>query len=265
MPAHTRTDPATAPATIDPAGQAGWLALSAAMTDHVPDIADRDDLIVKIAPGAGHGSPACFLPDHATIEINGTHLDPVDPATATPHRASDRARYAPTWGLLTHEAAHARHSTWTTPPEAVGTAAAHAAELLEESRIEAAQIRRRPADRHWLRAATTAIILADTRADDPDHAPPMTRPAAAQAAALLLARVDAGILTGTETAPVHATIEKILGADTLTRLRELWQAAHRLDDHDTTAMLDLGARWCQALGLDPNTPAPDPHNPTPSP
>ena len=68
MPAHTRTDPATTPATIDPAGQAGWLALSAAMTDHVPDIADRDDLIVKIAPGAGHGSPGARLGSMGSAE-----------------------------------------------------------------------------------------------------------------------------------------------------------------------------------------------------
>jgi hypothetical protein len=45
---------------------------------------------------------------------------------------------------------------------------------LEEPRIEATQIRRRPDDRHWLRASATTIILADTKADDPAHAPKMT-------------------------------------------------------------------------------------------
>ena len=92
---------------------AGWLALSAALTEQVPSIADREDLVVRIAPGAGHGSPACFLPAHATIEIDGTHLHTVDPASATPHRVSDRARYARAWGLLVHECAHARHSPWS--------------------------------------------------------------------------------------------------------------------------------------------------------
>src|SRR5215475_144533 len=172
MPAHLIADD-TAPTGLDPRTDAGWLALSAAMTDQAPDIADREDLIVTIAPGAAHGNPACFHPTRAAIEVDGTHLGGIDPATATPHRPGDRARYATAWGLLTHECAHAAHSAWTAPGTAP-TAAAEAAMLLEESRIEAAQIRRRPTDRHWLRASATGLILADTHAADPAAAPPMT-------------------------------------------------------------------------------------------
>ncbi|HJT03437.1 MAG TPA: hypothetical protein VJ757_07395, partial [Pseudonocardiaceae bacterium] len=174
MTAHLIADDTT-PVTIpDPATTApGWLTLSAALTDEVPVIADREDLLVTVAPGAGHGAPACFLPAHATIELDGTHLGTVDPATATPHRISDRTRYATAWGLLTHECAHAAHTTWRPPPDAPPGAVA-AALLLEESRIEAAQIRRRPDDRHWLRASATNLILTDTHADDPAHAPTMT-------------------------------------------------------------------------------------------
>ena len=102
MTAHLIADDTTPdPATTAP----GWLTLSAALTDEVPMIADREDLLVTVAPGAGQGAPACFLPAHATIELDGTHLGTVDPATATPHRISDRTRYATAWGLLTHECA----------------------------------------------------------------------------------------------------------------------------------------------------------------
>jgi hypothetical protein len=96
MTAHLITEPTT-PVTIpDPATTApGWLALSAALTDEVPVIADREDLLVTVAPGAGHGAPACFLPAHATIELDGTHLGSVDPATAAPHHISDRAATRP--------------------------------------------------------------------------------------------------------------------------------------------------------------------------
>ena len=75
MTAHLIAGPTT-PVTIpDPATTApGWLVLSAALTDEVPVIADREDLLVTVAPGAGHGAPACFLPAHATIEVYGTHL-----------------------------------------------------------------------------------------------------------------------------------------------------------------------------------------------
>jgi hypothetical protein len=252
MTAHLIAEPTTAVTTPDPATTApGWLTLSAALTDEVPVIADREDLLVTVVPGAGHGAPACFLPAHATIELDGTHLGTVDPATATPHNISDRARYTTAWGLLTHECAHARHTSWQPPSDAPPGAVA-AALLLEESRIEAAQIRRRPDDRHWLRASATNLILADTRADDPAHAPTMTPRDAAQTAALLLARTDAGILTSAETAPVAHAVEAVLGTETLTKLRALWQAAHTVADDDTQAMIDLGRRWCEILGTDPN-------------
>lgn len=252
MSAHLISDPATPPtadpATLDP----GWWALSAAITDEVPVIADREDLLVSVAPGAGQGAPACYLPAHATIEVDGTHLGGVDPATATPHLVSDRARYATAWGLLVHECAHAAHSAWE-PPKDAAPGAVDAAMLLEESRIEGAHIRRRPDDRHWLRASATNLILADTKADDPANAPAMTPRHAAQAAALLLARTDAGILTDTETAPVATTVETVLGPATLATLRDLWRQAHQVADDDADTMIDLGRRWCETIGDDSHT------------
>jgi hypothetical protein len=139
---------------------------------------------------------------------------------------------------------------------------AAAAMLLEEPRMEAAQVRRRPDDRHWLRASATNLILADTHADlaaaDPARAPKMTKADAAHTAALLLARVDGGILTATETAPVAAVVETILGADLLDELRGLWREALDTADDDADTMIDLGRRWCQAIGTDPDNPDPDP-------
>ena len=260
--AASAAGPATGPAA-DPAAVAAWLTLSAEVTDQIPDIADREDLIVTIAPGAGHGSPACYLPPHATVEVDGTHLA-IDPATAHPANPSDRARYPVAWGLLTHEAAHAAHSTWT-PPAGTPPAVAEAAMLLEESRIEAAQIRRRPDDRYWLRASATGIILADTHADDPTAAPPMTPRAAGHAGGLILARVDAGILTDAETADlaatIRATLDGALGPGRLDTLRDLWQTAQRTGDDDTEAMLELGRRWCDTLGTDHNaSSSADPHS-----
>jgi hypothetical protein len=254
MTAHLIADDSAPVTTVDPATTGpGWLALSAALTEEVPMIADREDLLVTVAPGAGQDAPACFLPAHATIELDGTHLGGVDPATATPHRISDRARYPTAWGLLTHECAHAAHTTWQPPPDAPPGALA-AALLLEESRIEAAQIRRRPDDRHWLRASATDLILADTHADDPAHAPAMTTRDAAQTAALLLARTDGGILTRAETAPVARAVATVLGTDTLAKLRAVWQAAHQVADDDAPAMIELGRQWCEILGTDPDTP-----------
>lgn len=257
MTTHLIADPATTGTAVFPAAP-GWLSLSAAMTAEVPAIADRDDLLVTIAPGAGHGHPACLL-HNGLIEIDGTHLGAVDPATTTPHLISDRTRYATVWGLLTHECAHAHHSRWTPPDDADPDAYA-AADLLEEPRIEAAQIRRRPADRHWLRASATNLILNDTKADDPAEAPKMTARDAARIAALLLGRTDGGILTRTETAPVARAVRAVLGTQKLRKLRALWREAFTVADDDATAMLDLGHRWCEIVGPDTEDPDASEHS-----
>ncbi|WP_062993801.1 vWA domain-containing protein [Nocardia anaemiae] len=253
MTAHVIADPATTPAA--PPATTGWAALSAALTEEAPPIADRDDLVVTIAPGAAHGHPAVFMPHRAAIELDGTHLK-IDPDSARPDRNSDRARYAAVWGAFVHECAHACHSVWE-PPTLANPAVVEAAMLLEESRIEAAQVRRRPDDRHWLRASATEIVIGDTGGPAAMAAVPATEYTAAQSAALILGRVDGGILEHAETAPTATAIETILGATKLAALRAIWCHAHTLADDDATGMLELGQRWLDLVGPDPHA-DPDP-------
>jgi hypothetical protein len=190
-----RTDPASSADAIgatadEAAGAAAWLRMSAALSAQVPVLAEREDVTVTIAPGAGRGAPGCFVPALATIELDtATFTDAgLDPATAHPDRPTDRDRYPAAWGVFTHECAHARHSHWHPSDQAPPpTAAAAAAALLEESRIEAAHLTRRPGDRRWLRAAATALILPEFPTPDPDTGPepepePDTEPAAPSSA-----------------------------------------------------------------------------------
>lgn len=276
-----------------------WESVSRAMTDEVPVIAGREDLLVRVALGAGRGAPACFLPTKARIEINGHLFTPVDPATITPNQSADRARYPGVWGALVHECAHAQHSRWKprrrTPPAVVA-----AAMMLEESRIEAAHLRRRPDDRYYLRATVRTIVAPSMSAPftappttpDTEPSPPVGHTAtasgtagsgtaglgaapasadtpstgggavssapgalsgadAAEAAGLLLARVDAGVLTADEVAPLAAAVAAALGTGTLERLRRVWREAHTLDDHDAAGMTRLGREWCDIAGIDP--------------
>ncbi|MFG2091817.1 VWA domain-containing protein [Spirillospora sp. NPDC048824] len=284
-PAAPVTVPSLGPARVTGLGGA-WLPLSAAFTDAVTDLTDREDLTVQCAPGLGRGAPGCFVPSLATIELDGRHLRQ-DPATCDPSWPADRDRYPALWGVLTHEAAHATHTRWSIP-DGAPAAAADAAMALEESRIEAAQIRRRPADRRWLRASATSLVLDDfttpTTPTTPTApvpgvpapsgsapaAPPVTTPHAAmtpwnagRAAALVLARTDAGILEPAETNPLAEVVLGVLGPTRLSALAALWHRAHATGDDDAEAMMDLGRRWCRILDVNPDRPTPPPPPGTP--
>jgi len=258
------TPPAPAPENR-PRPSAAWLAFSAKMTAQVAPVAGRDDLTVTVAPGAGRGAPACFVPASAEIEVNADHL-PVDPATADPANPADRERYPALWGATVHECARAAHSRWRAPKD-TSAAWSAAATALEESRIEARQVSRHPGDRAWLRACTCQIVVGDFTAA---AAPPASAAEAGSAAALILAREDAGILETGEAEPVARAVATVIGEEKLGQLRQVWREAHRTRDDDAKAMVRLGRRWCRILGVQPDQPAPkgDPGQPgqgTPSP
>jgi hypothetical protein len=246
----TALHPAVPPALATPAG--AWRKLSAAMTAEIPAIVGRP-VPVACAPGAGLGHPACYLPGIPVIEVDGNLLD-VTPATANPASPADRERYPVLWGALTHEGGHAAHSK-VCPPPAQAANWCQAAHLLEESRMEAAQVTRRPGDRRWLRATVGKLILEDLTAAG---AAPGTPREAGSAAALVLARESAGILEPAETADVAAKVAEVIGADALKRLEDTWTAAHQVADDDARTMVRLARRWCRILGLDPDAAPPAP-------
>ncbi|MDT0542560.1 hypothetical protein [Streptomyces lonegramiae] len=231
------------PSPVRAAGQ--WLRISAALTDRLPEFAGREDVIVTCEHGTRSGAPAAFYPVTANLEIDAALFAPLEPATINPRRPGDEERYPVAWGALVHEAAHAAHSLWATPPQLHGTALDAAAWLLEEARVEGVQLARRPADRRFLRACAHTLILADINAQTPSD-----RWQAAFAASLILARRDAGILDPDETEPLEQTVTGILGPDILDTLTAIWTAAHATRDDDGPGMLDHARAWCQALGTD---------------
>src|SRR3982750_3430837 len=97
-------------------------------------------------------------------------------------------------------------------------------------------------DRRWLRhTVTTLLDPGDAPVDDAWHAGTL--------AALLLARVDARIITSKDARAVRAAVTGVLGHQRIKALREIWQHAHTVDDTDATTMIDLARRWCQILGI----------------
>jgi len=249
----TATAPAAPAAPAWLAAPAGdWKTLSDAMTAEVPAIAGRP-VPVACAPGAGLGHPACYLRDIPVIEVDGDLLEP-DPDDCDPAIPGDRERYPVTWGALTHECAHAAHTQVRLPHEKRANWC-QAVRQLEESRIEARQAGRRPADRRYLRASAAKLVLADFTAAGAEPSSPCE---AGAAAALLLARQDAGILEPGETAPVAAKVEAAIGTATLARLRATWREFHTTADDDLRTRITLARRWCRILGLDPDAAPPAP-------
>ncbi|AKA06857.1 von Willebrand factor A [Streptomyces noursei ZPM] len=232
-----------------------WLRIAAALSTRLPELTGREDILVTCEHGTRSGAPAAFYPTLAQLEIDTALFAPLHPATIRPARPGDEDRYPAAWGAFVHEAAHAAHSHWHTPPPLRGTALDEAGQILEESRAEHAHLRRRPSDRRYLRTATRTLILNDFAGTAPTD-----RWQAALAAGLLLARRDAGILDPDETQTLEHTLTGILGPDLLKTLADIWTAAHATGDEDGAAMMDHARAWCQAMGATPNStpPPPDP-------
>jgi hypothetical protein len=234
---------------VDPA----WSDWNEAWTRQIEVLTDRRDLRVVVAPGAGGGAPACFYPDVRRVEIDAAYVAD-NPDITDPSKARHKTIVSTGYGLLVHEAAHAAHSLWRTP-EDTPPVVAEVADQLEESRAEYRQRGRRRADRRWIRHTVTSLLIPHTaRVDDLWHA--------GQLAALLLARVDARILTSKDVRVIRAAVTAVAGRKRLRRLRELWREALECDDHDATTMIQIAWRWCHALDIDPtrrpDIPQPDP-------
>ena len=267
--------------------QGGWANASYEFTWAVEEVTDgREDLIVKICPDAAYddqaydrdgklirdrtGKPvaeqnaAVTFMELGVIEIN-PNLLPVylqnHPEDIHPLSRQDRKQYPVVWGAAIHEAAHADHSLWVmeasrklgdfTPEERQWIGAAM---LLEESRIEKAQIERRPQDQPWIEAAGLHVAVkeyadacnavAKLRKENPVFVnEDLSRYQTGRAAALALARVDSGsVFRSKEITSIKEIVKQAFGKD-FNKLRAVWLEAQDTADDDLPKMLELGHRW----------------------
>jgi hypothetical protein len=229
-----------------------WLALSRDLTELSTALSGRPDLVVRIAPGLGQGSPACFIHGEAMVEINGDLLE-VRASEAMPFLLSNRDKWPSIWGALVHECAHARCTRWKPRewmvkglPAGIKAEWVSAAALMEEPRIEQRQADYRPGDRYWMRAAVRRWLLADTE----DGTDQNSGQVACRVMTLVGGRVAAGILDPEEAAKVLRSAEDVLvcaaGQPHAGRqLQALTEEFLQIGDEDTDAALDLGRRWCE--------------------
>jgi hypothetical protein len=241
-----------------PRPQGDWLRLSSEATNlYVPTIADRDDIVVMIAPDAGHGSPASFMPDLAEVEIDAKWF-PKGVATRdfTMRRYGWKQQAPAFTGLIIHEAAgHANHSLWMTEKLArrenlsqKEISYLNAATLLEESRIEYKALQERPQDMPWLQASATDIAFGELSKQFTGDADTIT---ASRMAALIMARVDGGSIDPSpDITKMKDMILNIVGNNVYAKMRAIWLDAFKTADTDTAGMLELGKRWVELTGDD---------------
>lgn len=273
---------------VHPVGE--WLRVSHEMTWEMEDIADRYDVVVKFAPDAGfddsafdeHGEllrdkegnplgqqhPGVTFPGLGITEINPAYLpDGVTPDNMSPLVRRDHARYPVIWGLLTHEGAHAHFSEWLNimddriqDGEVTDEQQHHlgAATILEESRIEKRQMGFRPQDQVWLQASGTQLALEEVHKqaaatkqhmkENPDAQ--LDKALVARAAALVLARIDAGsVIPDDATQEIQGLVDEAFGKQA-PELRKIWREVHRTADDDADKMMALGKKWYELTGDD---------------
>ncbi|MFG2210974.1 VWA domain-containing protein [Streptomyces sp. NPDC048638] len=226
-------------------------ALARRLGSVINTLADRDDvLLTMVWDGTPTAEAAWFDPALIKVTVNGAlalkdgvHPDQIDPLTV-----SGRLRHPVIVGMSAHEAGHARSTRWGDWPASAGRAVIRAAVLLEEPRIEARHLQERPADRVFLRACASSIVLPAQRTASPTY----DRWRAAAGAALILGRADAGVLSEAEVEPVRTAVVSVLGAADLARLRALWQEVLALADGDQAGLLDVARQWVEVVGADPD-------------
>jgi hypothetical protein len=222
------------------------LRLSRMVGELVREISGRDDLMARVGPEAAGEHPARYIPALAEIEVSTKAALPEDTdlwdvEVLTP---AGKAEYAVMVGAVAHEASHSVHTKFLKgmdhKAEALTGMEFRALTILEESRCERNQLERRPGDRRYIRACINKIVAPDIDSLEGIWG-------AAHAAALMLARVDSGVLEEDDVTALRAAVVDIITQDTLDELQKIWQDNFKVADDDYPALAENGRRWVRAL------------------
>jgi len=248
MPHHNPTTIDRWWADMQRADTIEWVRISAETGEWVRGLTGCDDLLAEVSPGNSAGHPAIYRPEHASIEINPDICAPgEDPALISMKDPQGRLKHPALAGAACHEGSHRAFTRWKIDHAPGNRAVMEAALLLEEAAAEGDCIHEHPSTRTLLRASFDRIVADGlTSINGIGHA--------AKLAALIHGRVDAGILTTDEMAPVIELLRNTIG-DRYNTLRDVWLAVQGLPGRDSTdEMAALGQRWLDILGDDAETP-----------
>jgi hypothetical protein len=225
-----------------------WLPMSAWTGELANEWAGRSDIVAYVDSTASMdtaGVAALFDPIRAEVEVNTkVAFGPL----ATPAMVGDiRKRevqfdYPIATGAIFHEAMHARFTRWDLRKahDTLSENEYKAFHLLEEGRIERLGIDALPRFRNFLRASAIGIAIGDV---DPENMEGSTVRFLAQTMALVLARVDAGVLDEADAENFHALAVSTIGEEALAEFREVWLQFQLLEGHETEQAYELARQW----------------------
>lgn len=226
-----------------------WLGVSAAVGRMVNSWTSRFDIVAVVNPTAGDGAPACYIPSSAEVEVNAVtcFYDGVDPEDlADLDVRATQYEWPRATGVIFHEACHAMFSQWSLKDasETLTKAEFNALLQLEEGRIERHGIQKLPSNAGFLRAASMDIMLNDSVSALTDS----DTVTAANIAALVLARVDAGSLEHEDVVEIEELIAEKLGVERLEKLRGLWRRMQAHSTHfDISEMHEVAREWVSTV------------------
>lgn len=200
----------------------------------------RKDVSVRAVFGVRLPAPAwCEIETGAIVLEGDRAYDGANPATLNPLTPVGRARCPVMMGFVAHEAGHAAHSR--NLPQIVeliegDPALRQVYGWLDDIRMEAQQIRRRPGDRNMLRASGLRMFAREPF-DVPQGTEQGRRWAAGCLVSLTVGRVAAGSLRAADVAGVAPVARPVLGNDDYDALLAILDRAVLLADDDVDGML----------------------------
>jgi hypothetical protein len=227
-----------------------WLPVGAQIGSLVNTWAGRTDIVAYVGPGAGGPTPACFNPPLAEVEVNvdaafGKGINPVMIGDLT-----DRDTlfdWPKASGAIFHEALHARYSRADlfAAQKELSDYEFNAFMQLEETRIERLGVENYPGNRVFLRACALDIVLHDI-SENIEKADSVR--SVAGIAALVSARVDAGVLDSADTESITTLVIDFLGTEVYEKLRDVWTRFQAYEVHHISAPLfELAREWEKIL------------------
>lgn len=228
-----------------------WLKVGSQINDLVNEWSIRSDIVTFVGEGAGHGSPACYVPAIAEMEVDvnlafGEGIDPIFIGDLS--KRTVQYDYPVAMGAVMHEAFHAKHSKFDL--EAVSKIKdkfiGGLITWFEETRIEKRAVEALPKNRAFLRACALRLVVGDLK-DDEDFAGRGIQ-AFSQLMLLTLARVDADSLDESDVKIVNDAALMLLGPDVLAKLRSIWirAQAHKVDTQ-YAPLEKLAEEWVKTL------------------